>query len=318
MKPGGSIELVSVSPVLRSKAGLPRTMRWQLVCMVGSTLVEGCTALLRLATWNILAPQYTRADKYPWCAPSHLEWDYRQSLIVPQLLEWDADVVCLQEVQVDLWPGLLGALGDVYEGVIQNVTNGHNVASALLLKRQCPWNIERVESRSRALLTVLRDDKTTKERLVVASIHLEAGIKNDNDLQRYHQIKSLFKRIEHHCELDSIPLQDAAIVLAGDFNMLRSDLMHYCLSKGQLYHPEELKNKPPIPIVSLQDALKTEPSVQMTFAKGYVLDYIWTTKEIQIAEALQLSPFATKCIPRLWPCEDHPSDHLPIGVELSF
>ena len=285
-------------------------------------LSSGAAGLLRIATWNLLAPQYARPEKYPWCDPKHLDWDYRQSLIVPQLLQWDADVVCLQEVQVEFWPKLISSLGDVYDGIIQNVTRNHNVASAMLLRKECSWTFDRVESRSRALLCVLRHKETSSsqtERLYVANVHLEAGIKMANDLQRYHQVKSLFKRLAYHCDIDSIPLEDAALVLAGDFNVLRSNIMHLCLSQGQLYHPQQAKIKPPIRIAKLQDALGTGTRrlVQMTFARGHVLDYIWTSSNIQAGQTLPLSPHVTQNIPKLWPSRDIPSDHLPIGVELA-
>ena len=276
------------------------------------------SALVKLATWNLLAPQYAGTSKYPWCDPEYLDWQYRERLIIPQLLQLDADVVCLQEVQVDLWPDLMSQLEFVYDGVLQNMTNDHNIANALLIRKNFPYQIERVESRSRILLAVLRKKSPIPKHMYVASVHLEAGIASDNDLQRYHQIKSIFKRLSHHCQMDGISIHDAAIVLAGDFNMLRSNIIYQCLSEGQLIHPDDGKNKPPIPTTRLQDVflMDTRQPVQMTFAKGYVLDYIWTSNCIGVGKTLCLSPYATQAIPQLWPSQNHPSDHLPIGVEL--
>ncbi len=276
------------------------------------------SALVKLATWNLLAPQYARIEKYPWCDSHFLDWGHRQSLIIPQLLAMDADIICLQEVQLDVWPDLLSQLECVYDGVIQNMTDGHNVANAVLLRKNSPLKIERVESRSRVLLTVLRQENSHRRQVYLATLHLEAGTNDDNDMQRYHQLKSLFKRLTHHCEMDGLLLQNATIILAGDFNMLRSNLMHQCLSDGELVHPDEMNNKPPIKIARLHDTflMGERRSVQMTFAKGYVLDYIWASADIRVGKTLPISLHATKAIPQQWPSRDQPSDHLPIGVEL--
>lgn len=71
--------------------------------------------------------------KYPWTreTPGCLDWDHRKSLIVEKLLDerTKMDIICLQEAQVDLFPDLLSSLSPVFDGVIQNVTNGHNVGT---------------------------------------------------------------------------------------------------------------------------------------------------------------------------------------------
>lgn len=287
-------------------------------------IVHRSIGLVRLATWNLLAPDYAREDKYPWCQPEHLDWNHRQSLIVPRILALEADLICLQEVQVDSWPGLLSLLAPKYDGVLQNVTSGHNVASAMLIRKDSSLSIERVESRSRILLAVLRDKGCPHKdsKIYVGSVHLEAGCDGMHDMTRFYQIKSLFKRLNRQCEVDGIETNEATVILAGDFNMLRSNLMHKCLSEGLLYHPQDMKNKPPIEILKMIDALsgaisEEEKGLQMTFAKGGVLDYIWVTPQVEVGKAIFPSE-AFKRDPQQWPSHDQPSDHLPIGVELQL
>jgi endonuclease/exonuclease/phosphatase family metal-dependent hydrolase len=268
-------------------------------------------ASIKVATWNVLAPQYAMTYKYPWCAPEHLDWNHRQPLIVSQIQEMDPDILCLQEVQVDLWSHLLEGL-ESYDAVIQNVTNEHNVAIAILVRKDCPFCVERVESRSRVLLAVLRSKLDESQNLYLGSVHLEAGTEDGNDLQRYHQLKSLFKRLRLHCSMDGTMLADASIILAGDFNMLRTNFIYDCLRKGELNHPEKIKIKP-VPIVKFHDSIP----VPITFAKGYALDFIFTSAGIEIENQIHQSPLATQGVPQLWPSEEYPSDHLPIGVTLS-
>ena len=128
---------------------------------------------LSIATWNLLAPCFTKPSKYPWASPESLTWPRRQEKIVARLAAVDADAVCLQEVEVALWDGLherMRALG--YEGILQE-TRGHPVANAVLLRRGT-LQLERVESRSRALITVVRA-RPDAPPLYLASVHLEAG-----------------------------------------------------------------------------------------------------------------------------------------------
>ena len=188
--------------------------------------------VLRLASWNLLAQCYATPSKYSWCDPQHLDWEYRKSLIIPKLLNMDADIICLQEVEVGLWPELIDAFqSHQYSGVLQNVTRGHNVASAILVRDSCCLCLERLESRSRVLIGVLQDKRDSSRRLYLCNVHLEAGEKNGDNLQRYHQLKSLFKRLTRQVRSDNILLDDASIIMAGDFNMLRKSPLHTFLSQ---------------------------------------------------------------------------------------
>ena len=73
-----------------------------------------------------------------------------------RLAELDADVVCLQEVGVAEWDVLSQRLGDIgYDVLLQQMSNDHPVANAVLL-RKGHVELVRSESRSRALITVLR------------------------------------------------------------------------------------------------------------------------------------------------------------------
>ncbi|XP_065396885.1 2',5'-phosphodiesterase 12 isoform X4 [Macaca fascicularis] len=60
-------------------------------------------ALIRTVSYNILADTYAQTEfsrtvLYPYCAPYALELDYRQNLIQKELTGYNADVICLQEV----------------------------------------------------------------------------------------------------------------------------------------------------------------------------------------------------------------------------
>lgn len=58
---------------------------------------------VRVVSYNVLADVYAQTELsktvlYPYCAPYALQLDYRQNLIKKELAGYNADVVCLQEV----------------------------------------------------------------------------------------------------------------------------------------------------------------------------------------------------------------------------
>jgi CCR4-NOT transcription complex subunit 6 len=288
----------------------------------------------------LLAPVYSIPRKYPWCAPEFLEWEYRKSLIVPQLLQFDADILCLQEVQVDTWPDLLDSLPE-YTGILQEMKGDHPVACAVLVRR-LKFHVRRVESRSRALLVVLdylgeKEDDEEQQQLLSSSspplylcnVHLEAGISHDNNLIRFHQLKSLFKRLANQCRQDQQQtLQEASIVMAGDFNMLNTNPLHTFLTLGFLENPQHTY-APPCTTTKLQDAYmmwsnngtsttSNHHRLGKTYSKGGVLDYIWTSDHVTIRDTLILHASAETTESQQFPSKEHPSDHLPIGVDLEW
>lgn len=58
---------------------------------------------VRVVSYNILADVYAQTELsktvlYPYCAPYALQLDYRQNLIKKELAGYNADIICLQEV----------------------------------------------------------------------------------------------------------------------------------------------------------------------------------------------------------------------------
>ena len=239
---------------------------------------------IRLITWNVLAPQFSHPKKYPWCDAEHLSWPYRESLIQSELARIDADIVCLQEIQTDVWEDFMHGekygLDERYEGILQNVTNDHPVTNAVLLRKNM-FRVEQQESRSRALILVLSqiyckednsgDNNTsdelskTSQPLYLANVHLQAGI--DDDETRVCQLKSLLKRLVYHSKKEEKqseatskrkklkdklkrklkgklklksskkeqkelepPTPPAAVIIAGDMNMLPTNPVYRWLS----------------------------------------------------------------------------------------
>lgn len=52
-----------------------------------------------LLSYNMLADLYATTDQHGYCPPWALAWPYRRVNLLKELLQYDADIMCLQEVQ---------------------------------------------------------------------------------------------------------------------------------------------------------------------------------------------------------------------------
>jgi mRNA deadenylase 3'-5' endonuclease subunit Ccr4 len=66
--------------------------------------------VIRIATWNVLAADYLRRDRYPRASERWFEPDWRQPQVAARALRLDADLLCLQEVDAGMWTLLQRAL----------------------------------------------------------------------------------------------------------------------------------------------------------------------------------------------------------------
>lgn len=78
----------------------------------------------RIISYNVLAEIYATQSQYPYCPPWALSFEYRRKLLMTELRRYDADIMCLQEVQADqfntsLYHDLLAA---GYEGLFKAKT----------------------------------------------------------------------------------------------------------------------------------------------------------------------------------------------------
>ena len=274
----------------------------------------------------------------------------RAPLIVKTIQTHRPDIVCLQEVQIDTWQStLLPYLQQQYNYtcILQNVTRNHPVACAILVQSDV-WRVVAVESRSRALLVVLQEQRRCQRPMppppctvYLATVHLDA--RRDQDLTRYCQIKSLFKRLEFHQQQQQKCheriTKKPIVILAGDFNVLRTNPIYRLLAQGGMYEADyednAAKKKSGVPPNSVQSTLlplqdvfdpqyasSSTPPLRRTFAGGAILDYIWVSRGLPSAQPWILDErclhFEKGCHDPPWPSMDQPSDHLPIGMTFSL
>ncbi|MFT3713743.1 MAG: endonuclease/exonuclease/phosphatase family protein [Archangium sp.] len=70
-------------------------------------------------TWNVLAQKYVFADRYPQCLPEALDATARRELLVRRMRTLEADVLCLQEVEPEVFSRLeTDVFGATHTGVL--------------------------------------------------------------------------------------------------------------------------------------------------------------------------------------------------------
>nr|XP_036221169.1 2',5'-phosphodiesterase 12 [Bactrocera oleae] len=215
---------------------------------------------IRVVSYNILADlyadsDYTRTHLFPYCPPYALKIDYRKQLYLKEIIGYNADIICLQEVDLKIFDLDLKNIFDSeefgYHGVIaQKGTCGEGVAIFYLTSRfnlvykyelnigenirtlpqfaelwtQIKNNtklVERICDRSTTLQLLVLKCKESGRYLLVANTHLY--FHPDADHIRLLQMGFAMLYIEHIYEdiitkLNLSDRRELSLLFCGDFN----------------------------------------------------------------------------------------------------
>ncbi|GLC54912.1 hypothetical protein PLESTB_000919400 [Pleodorina starrii] len=58
---------------------------------------------INVMTYNILAQKYVQNGWHNYCKSRYLRWEYRKELLFEELEGYDSDIICLQEVEADVF-----------------------------------------------------------------------------------------------------------------------------------------------------------------------------------------------------------------------
>jgi len=235
-----------------------------------------------LLTYNVLAEIYATSDAYAYCSPWALPWNYRRRNILRELVNYRADVMCLQEVQADHFENFLEPeLAKYnYAGIHKCKTRefmgryGKMDGCAILYRRDkfsiVPGGVHDIEfnaiARSRhggdkrllnrllkdnvaqvVLLEMIAPHPSTRRQLLVANTHINASPEFD-DVKLW-QTQHLLLEVERVMTQHSGSVNQIPLVMAGDFNSLPGSDPHTLLASGGLQpetDPHGLLNSLPL------------------------------------------------------------------------
>ncbi|KAM7349178.1 2',5'-phosphodiesterase 12 [Cochliomyia hominivorax] len=227
---------------------------------------------LRVVSYNILADlyadsDYTRTHLFPYCPPYALKIDYRKQLFIKEILGYNCDILCLQEVDMkifdyDLKPvledkqhgfkGIIAQKGSCGEGVatfyrldkfelvetyVLNI--GENIKTLDVFNelwqkiRNNEKLVERICDRSTTLQLNLLKTKSNRY-IVVANTHLY--FHPDADHIRLLQIGFAMLYVEHvykkSLEKYQLKNDQLSIIFCGDFNSVPECGIYRLMTQG--------------------------------------------------------------------------------------
>ncbi|XP_072936524.1 2',5'-phosphodiesterase 12 [Epargyreus clarus] len=262
---GPAVEVISKNVVEAGPGHCPFENRH----LFTSKKLEGNS--FRCVSYNILADLYcdsdfTRTALHPYCPPYALHIDYRKQLIIKELLGYNADIMCLQEVDSKIFNHYLKPIleSEVMEGRFykkgKEVAEGLScfyrsdryrflsenqilLAEALQTQSylQPVWTAvkanealkERVLDRSTvASATILRSIDTPNEILVIGNTHLY--FHPDSDHIRLIQGGIVIYWLQHLCNTlkEQNKENRISLILCGDFNSVPSCGIYQLYTQG--------------------------------------------------------------------------------------
>lgn len=270
-----------------------------------------------------------------------VDFEYRFKFLSAYLEEKNADIYCLQEMELSVFEQhyvpFFDALG--YDGVFQKTKNKYPIATASFWRRARFTN-DWQEFRSRTMLLSLRD-RENDCKLYIVNCHLEGnkpGVYKGE--QRVNQLKSTFARLEKQVVACGESVDAARIIVAGDLNALPGEEIHTLLTKGELkaghvtncgqdtfvgqLESTLLKDaQQPFRFQScMRSALGREPCFSFVGKNhAFPLDYIYS-QNFHVTSAIDTSSqYSSSDIEAMLgaiPNEKIPSDHLAIRATLHF
>ena len=154
---------------------------------------------LKIVTWNILADRYFTKERYTSADKILFDWTYRIQLVISNILSFDADVICLQEVELATFKTDFLPLFDRYSYVQHTVCKKRSnpIGNVILSK----YSIRLLKETTHSIIAQVEDIR-------IANTHLSV---DSDDVTKLAQLSKLVTEFGKD------------LFLVGDFNSNFSD-----------------------------------------------------------------------------------------------
>lgn len=317
---------------------------------------------VRVVSYNILADVYAQTDLsktvlYPYCAPYALQLDYRQNLIKKELAGYNADVVCLQEVDkgvfVDSLVPALDAFGldgvfrikeKQHEGLATfyrrskfRLLSRHDImlsealtsdpAHSELLEKLSANGVlkDRILQRSTSLqVSVLEDVGKPGRKVCVANTHLYWHPKGGNV-----RLVQMGVALQHLRRVIGDVAPEAPLLLCGDFNSTPDSGVFQLLSQAVVpQHHADWSSSGPEESCSMDLVSGFPPLLSACGQPSYTnyvggfhgcLDYVFIQPDsMQVEQVIPLPSHQEVTTYQALPSVAHPSDHIALVCDLRW
>ncbi|KAJ3386281.1 Glucose-repressible alcohol dehydrogenase transcriptional effector [Entophlyctis sp. JEL0112] len=232
------------------------------------------TGAFTVFCYNTLCDKYATAQTYAYTPAWALAWDYRKDLIFGEILSYQADIVCLQEIETGqfeeffqerlleetdyqgvFWPkSRARTMGEYERRAVDGCATFFRTSKFSLVEKHTiefqQIAMQRPELRRTedvfnrvmvkdniALISVLQSKAAPYFTLIVANTHLHWD-PNECDVklvQAAMLVEELGRVVSLHTSGDSAP----AVLVCGDFNSLPGSGVHKLLSEGNVARDHE-------------------------------------------------------------------------------
>ncbi|XP_076238085.1 2',5'-phosphodiesterase 12 isoform X2 [Calliopsis andreniformis] len=317
----------------------------------------------RVTSYNILANVYSETELskdvlYPYCPEYALSMDYRKLLILKELMGYNSDIICLQEVDLKVYENdLVPSLYTLNYNSVYNLKNDLREGLAIFYDRErfnelgssatviglntdftefnSVWSQIQSESvketfknRSTIIQSIILESKETSEILIVGNTHLYFRPEADHIrlLQAYYgltYLQKIFKEIQQ-----KYPERNVSIIYCGDFNSSPENGVYQLMT--QKYIPEDYadwKSSPNEHVeniflkhdFNLSSACGTPEYTNYTGGFAGCLDYIfYQTDRLEVEQVIPMPSKEELSLYTGLPSVVFPSDHISLCADLKW
>ncbi|KAF2895426.1 hypothetical protein ILUMI_10748 [Ignelater luminosus] len=313
---------------------------------------------IRVVSYNTLSNRYSETNsQFPYCSPQALSIDYRKQLILKELIGYNADIMCLQEVDHMLYlnyfkPKLAKSFKSIFHKKGNRISEGlacfynsnrfklleskqlvfsAEIRSNVLFRQK--WNLIRqsdvikdcfVKQPTSLQVTILKS-KELNEIIIVANTHLYYHSEaNDIRLLQASIATDYLKHVFNRYKRSSKGMR-ISVIFCGDFNSVPTSAVFNFFSRGVVQHTFEIDEETLIRNICLNHPFRFGSACGTPDYTNYTgdfkgcLDYIfYDENSFKVAGCI---PFLEETIlseKTALPNEVFPSDHIALVANLEF
>eukprot|EP01118_Nematostelium_gracile_P011064 TRINITY_DN3893_c0_g1_i1.p1 TRINITY_DN3893_c0_g1~~TRINITY_DN3893_c0_g1_i1.p1 ORF type:complete len:317 (+),score=72.69 TRINITY_DN3893_c0_g1_i1:38-952(+) len=302
-------------------------MKRRFVSAHHSQTLEDVSDSLSIMQFNVLADAYAldTPDINAYCDSKYLVWEYRSELIVKEIEQYGADVVCIQELDHfdDFLKPRMENLG--YKGEYKKKSGDRKDGCAIFFKSSKFQLMKKLDveieiqlqegSRPQSALFVHLSFTTKGEtrNVIVVDTHLKANTSTQSfESTRVNQVHFLLDRLQSFLPQTS---SKDILFFCGDLNTDSKSDVYRILSDVNKSSSSKI---PHLSSAYANYRAEGEPEYTL-WCKGFnkLLDYIfYSTDSVYPIKLLDVN--VNNVFPDFIPCKDYPSDHLSLVCHFGF
>lgn len=267
---------------------------------------------IKILSWNILGAQAPDLTSFETRYPDVKNWSKRYTLLLEKIISFDADIMCLQEIDIDIKQDFEYALTKhgYNIGSYEAKNNGGVLVAYKTEKFNCINSNSvqlKIDDNSGLCAWATLMHKKNMQKLVVCSLHLY--------WQQYKKQLEIFAQaLQNQIQIP--------VILAGDFNITYPTMMQEVtaymqqlnIAKEKLllfehssWTTQPAHNQDPTSFESL-DHILFSSTLQLNTTLSYVANAQSNYKDERVSTMDRTNDLTKKSIPS----DIFPSDHLPI------